>query len=284
MAIARALGAPRVNCTWFSASYWPCMSQFWTSVLDFCNTTVVRVGDQLLAELDTARASRKADGSLVTQLDIWADETLRTDIAVTFPDHGVLSEEAEHVFPGTEWCWVIDPIDGTTNFVRGIPLWAISLGLLYHGTPVFGYVHVPPLNQSFYGYRLADVGIEDPVGAYCNGKRIHTSPDALSRKPLPINLLAQHRHSPTIAAVQSAHARRGGIQPRHGGNRCGAGGDRGDTEGVGYRGSVAHRTRSRRRMGGARRPDRVSAGARARLHYKVFSHPRGGTTQAGRRL
>jgi myo-inositol-1(or 4)-monophosphatase len=64
---------------------------------------------------------------------------------------------------------VIDPIDGTTNFTQGIPLWAISLGLLYRGTPVFGFVYLPTLNQQFYGFWSAP---EQDNGAFLNGQPI----------------------------------------------------------------------------------------------------------------
>ncbi len=155
------------------------MPDFWTKVLDFCTSTTYRVGDRLMAER-AIRAESKADGSVVTQCDIWADAELRGLIAQAFPDHGVLSEEVEHIFPATDWCWIIDPIDGTTNFARGLPLWGISLGLLYRGTPVFGYVHLPPLRQSFYGYWAGESGLELPKGAFLNGQPIHSSADAVS--------------------------------------------------------------------------------------------------------
>ncbi len=152
----------------------------WPTILAFAQTTTQRVGLQLLKDFGQVQADEKADGSLVTRADRWADEELSGAIAVTFPDHGVLSEEAEHIFPGSEWCWVIDPLDGTTNFARGLPIWGISLGLLYRGTPVFGYVHLPPLGQSFHGWWYGDSGLTGPTGAFRNGQPIHTSPDAPS--------------------------------------------------------------------------------------------------------
>ncbi len=153
---------------------------FWTQVLNFAETTTHRVGVRLLNNFGQVQAAEKADGSLVTQADKWADEELRRAIAQTFPSHGALSEEVEHIFPNTEWCWIIDPLDGTTNFARGLPLWGISLGLLYQGTPVFGYVHLPPLNQSFHGYWYGDSGLEGPTGAFLNHRPIHTSSDDVS--------------------------------------------------------------------------------------------------------
>ena len=147
----------------------------WNAIVTFAETTTARVGAQLLKEYGQIGAIEKTDGSLVTQADQWADETLRQAIHEAFPDHGVLSEEAEHIFPDNEWCWIIDPIDGTTNFTRGIPLWAISLGLLYRGTPVFGHVYLPNLNHAFHGFWYGNSGLTGPTGAFLNHQPIHTS-------------------------------------------------------------------------------------------------------------
>lgn len=87
----------------------------------FSETLSREVGAQLLKDFGQVQAAEKADGSLVTQSDRWADEQIRSAIAKTFPTHGVLSEEAEHQFPDRDWCWIIDPLDGTTNFARGLP-------------------------------------------------------------------------------------------------------------------------------------------------------------------
>lgn len=151
----------------------------WTEILAFAESVTDRVGAQLL-RFGQVQTSEKADGSLVTQSDRWADAQIRAAIVQAFPDHGVLSEEAEHLFPDRAWCWVIDPLDGTTNFARGLPIWGISLGLLHHGTPVFGYVHLPPLRQSFHGFWQGDSGLDIPTGAFLNRQPIHASPDALT--------------------------------------------------------------------------------------------------------
>lgn len=153
----------------------PLPAGFWDEILNFAKTTTARIGEQLLADFGQATAVEKADGSLVTQSDQWADEALRQAIQTAFSSHGALSEEVEHIFPGTDWCWIIDPIDGTTNFARGIPLWAISLGLLYRGTPVFGYVYLPPLRQGFHGFWLGKSGLSGPSGAFLNGQPIQVS-------------------------------------------------------------------------------------------------------------
>ena len=152
-------------------------SDFWDKVTAFAQQATDEVGAHLLSTFGSATAEQKADGSLVTEYDKWADKDLTCRIAQAFPDHGILSEEAAHIFPQADWCWVIDPIDGTTNFARGVPLWGISLGLLYQGTPVFGHVYVPPIEQHFYGFWPGESELEMPVGAFINGQAMHMAPD-----------------------------------------------------------------------------------------------------------
>ncbi|MFZ4638775.1 MAG: inositol monophosphatase family protein [Nodosilinea sp.] len=151
------------------------MTDFYNQILAIAQTTTATVGQTLLEQFGQAEADLKADGSLVTACDRWADQVLRERLQSHFPDHGVLSEEGEHIFPDRDWCWVIDPIDGTTNFTRGIPIWGISLGLLYRGVPVFGYVAMPPLNQNFYGYWPGETGLTMPRGAFSNHRSIQSS-------------------------------------------------------------------------------------------------------------
>ncbi|MEA5508931.1 inositol monophosphatase family protein [Crocosphaera sp. UHCC 0190] len=166
------------------------MEQFWCEVLSFCQTTTKAIAAPLIEQSGNISPKMKEDGSLVTEGDRWADQAIREAIMAQFPEHGVLTEETTHIFPAQDWCWIVDPIDGTTNFTRGIPIWSISLGLLYRGTPVFGFVYLPQLQQSFYGYWYGETGLTGPTGAYVNGKPIHTSKDTPSKGHL-FNLCAR---------------------------------------------------------------------------------------------
>lgn len=149
--------------------------EFWTEICQFAHALSQRVGLHLLADFGTVTADRKSDGTLVTQCDRWADAELRSAIAAQYPHHGLLSEETLHEFPANDWCWIIDPLDGTTNFAMGLPIWGISLGLLYRGTPVFGCVHCPPLQKTFHGFWPGTSGLTMPQGAFCNHQPIHTT-------------------------------------------------------------------------------------------------------------
>ncbi len=153
------------------------MIYFWQEVYNFCRQITHRIGEKLLEDFAKLEPTRKADGSLVTEADKWADHELRKAIKQCFPTHGVLTEETEHILPHTDWCWVIDPIDGTTNFTRGIPIWGISMGLLYQGVAVFGFIHFPQIQQTYHGYYCENTSLTGPKGSFLNNTPIYTSYD-----------------------------------------------------------------------------------------------------------
>ncbi len=116
-------------------------------------TITQNVAAKLLEDFrQTRSAIQKDDGSLVTASDQWADAYLKKALHEAFPNFGILTEESAQTLPPDTYTWVVDPLDGTTNFAQGIPLWAISIGLLYQGTPVFGYLVMPTLGQTCYGW------------------------------------------------------------------------------------------------------------------------------------
>jgi len=79
----------------------------------------------------------------VTNADHEAERYLREGIVARFPSHGVLGEEGSEPLPHTPWVWVVDPLDGTTNFINGLPLWCVSVGVLWYGRPVAGAIFTP---------------------------------------------------------------------------------------------------------------------------------------------
>ncbi len=103
----------------------------------------------LLERFGRQEAEVKADGTLVTEADVNADERIAAALRDRFPEHEVVSEELGTTFHGASWCWVVDPIDGTTNFVQGNPSWSVSIALAYEGQPVLGLVDAPALNTRY---------------------------------------------------------------------------------------------------------------------------------------
>ena len=98
-----------------------------------------------------ATAQTKSDGTWVTATDREVERTLRTAIGATFPDHAVLGEEGGRTGAPDAPCWVIDPIDATSNFVRGNPVFATLIGLRVGGQDVLGVVSAPGLGHRWEG-------------------------------------------------------------------------------------------------------------------------------------
>ena len=93
------------------------------------------VSKRQINDFGNISASNKADGSLVTSCDLWSDKTIVNGLASIAPDEGVLSEEGGKSIPKTRAYWVVDPLDGTTNFAANIPYWSISVARFVDGRP-----------------------------------------------------------------------------------------------------------------------------------------------------
>ncbi|MEX1177655.1 MAG: inositol monophosphatase family protein [Nitriliruptor sp.] len=105
------------------------------------------LGPSLRAQSGRIAPTAKGDGTPVTDADHEADRSLTAAIERAFPTHGIVSEEQETVAPGTDWCWIIDPIDGTSNFTAGLPYWCVSVALALEGEVQLGVIDAPPFHQ-----------------------------------------------------------------------------------------------------------------------------------------
>src|SRR5437762_10753308 len=90
----------------------------------------------------------KQDESPVTLADQGAEQLLRETLLGKFPEDGFLGEESGATPGSSGYRWIIDPIDGTRSFVRGVPLWATLVGLEYRGEVIAGVTYLPALNQT----------------------------------------------------------------------------------------------------------------------------------------
>ncbi len=90
----------------------------------------------------------KADGTPVTIADRETENLLRAEIQRRHPEHGIFGEEHGEVRSGAPVRWILDPIDGTKSFVRGVPLWGVLIGIEVEGEPVVGVVHLPALGET----------------------------------------------------------------------------------------------------------------------------------------
>lgn len=90
----------------------------------------------------------KADGTPVTRADRESERLLRRRISERFPEHGIMGEEEGEVRPGARVRWIVDPIDGTKAFMRGVPLYGVLVGVEVDGEPVVGVAHFPALEET----------------------------------------------------------------------------------------------------------------------------------------
>ena len=107
---------------------------------------------------------KKNGGSIVTAVDYENEQFLKSELAKIMPQAGFCAEESGISGAISDWMWVIDPIDGTKNFVKGIPHFCIMVALAYKNNPVVSAIYVPALGDFYYA--------EQGKGAWYNGVRI----------------------------------------------------------------------------------------------------------------
>ncbi len=86
----------------------------------------------------------------VTVADRAAEGAMRATLAKAYPEHGIVGEELGSERADADYCWVLDPIDGTRAFIMGQPLWGILIGLLHQGRPLLGLMHQPFTGERFF--------------------------------------------------------------------------------------------------------------------------------------
>ncbi len=109
----------------------------------------------------------KGDGTPVTIADRAAEKFLRDKIVKEYPDHGILGEEFGETNPGAPVRWILDPIDGTRSFVRGVPIYGVLVGVELDGVPTVGVAHFPALRET--------VGAARGHGCLWNGRPARVS-------------------------------------------------------------------------------------------------------------
>lgn len=163
---------------------------------------VTRAGDIQLERRESGfRISKKAENDLVTEVDLECERMCRAVLADRFPDHDILAEELGGETTGaqpSQWRWVFDPLDGTTNYAHGLPVFCSSLGLEIDGRTAVGAIYDPSRRELFTAER--------GKGAFLNGKALTVSGatglrDSLLVTGFPYDI---HRHADDLVALFAA--------------------------------------------------------------------------------
>ena len=161
-----------------------------------------KIGFELKAEFDLVTAADKASEKLVVGR-----------LRQYFPTHSIQAEEGGGGETGSEYRWYVDPLDGTTNFAHGYPVWSVTMALEKAGELIVGVVYDPNRNELF--------ACEKGAGAYLNGKRIQVSRVAKLANSLSCTGFPNHNRSsnPNVhffyqLAVETHGVRRGGSAAR----------------------------------------------------------------------
>jgi myo-inositol-1(or 4)-monophosphatase len=140
-----------------------------TEYLDFAVETAFLAGRATLGYFRAGvRPDYKKDDTPVTVADRLSEELIRRRIEERYPQHAIVGEEyGVKETEGATFRWFIDPIDGTKSFIRGVPLYAVLIGLEIEGKPTVGAAYFPALDEMLSGA----IGL----GAWCNGRRARVS-------------------------------------------------------------------------------------------------------------
>jgi myo-inositol-1(or 4)-monophosphatase len=139
-------------------------------MMEFLKNLAVQAGTMAKAEqisLSGGNIHHKSPLDLVTDTDRKVEEFITGELAKRFPEYGIFGEEHGKSHADREYCFVIDPIDGTASFIHGLPNWAISIGLMRNGKSVAGVVYQPVMDDLYYA--------EEGQGSYLNGIRLQVS-------------------------------------------------------------------------------------------------------------
>lgn len=148
------------------------------SHLDFAKRLAVKAGNIILKHMNqqVETESKTSGKDLVTEIDRMVEQFIQQELTATFPDHQMLGEEEAFAseekykqvlndFHSIPYIWVVDPIDGTNNFIQNIPGFVVSIALVSYGKPIVGVIYDPVTDELFYA--------TENGGAYLNEKKIN---------------------------------------------------------------------------------------------------------------
>jgi myo-inositol-1(or 4)-monophosphatase len=136
--------------------------------LQFARQLAVDAGSMLLKEFrHPHEVSHKGEVDLVTDMDLKVENLIHDKISKSYPSHSILTEEGSSEDRDSSFRWIVDPLDGTTNYVHGYPVWCVSIALERDGEIELGVIYNPNLDELFHA--------REGFGAFRNDERINVS-------------------------------------------------------------------------------------------------------------
>ena len=156
----------------------------------------VKIAQGNFGKVATSSTVKTGDNNQVlTETDLAVGKLLVSRVAQKYPLHNIIDEEAGVVDKGSEFTWVIDPIDGTSNFAVGSPHYGIMIGLLEGSTPIAGGIALPFFNKIYYA--------EKNKGAYCGSIKLSVSQETKLANALVAYGIDGHQEAPELTRAES---------------------------------------------------------------------------------
>ncbi len=161
-------------------------------------------------ELENLQVSKKGPKDFVTAADVRSEETLKYHLGEAYPDYGFLAEEGGDEIDGKESYWIIDPLDGTLNFMHGFPHFAINVALYQKGEIVAGVTYDPILDELFWATKGQGLFLSQPR----SDRRLRVA----NRRKLEESILIKGHHitperrSELMGRIQSLQSEMAGIR------------------------------------------------------------------------
>lgn len=159
---------------------------------DFINKTLLKAASVAMQNFGKVASTTKQEDNnqVLTQTDLEIGKLIIEEINKDFGSYNIIDEEAGVINKNSEYTWVVDPIDGTSNFASGLSTYGTMIGLLKDDVPVAGGISLPFFNQIY--------SAEKGVGAFCNDEKINVSKETNLLKSLVVYQIDGHQENPEL--------------------------------------------------------------------------------------
>lgn len=162
----------------------------YTKLIEFCLKGASKIANINFGRVSSISTKKTDNNQVLTETDLEIGKYLIKQILNSFPEHNIIDEEVGVINNNSEYTWVLDPIDGTSNFAEGVPLFGVIIGLLYKGKPFAGGIVLP----FFEEIALA----QKSKGSFCNNKKLMVTKEKKLLSTLVSYAIDGHQEKPSI--------------------------------------------------------------------------------------